>query len=229
MPRQPRLDAAALSLYAIFGPQDVPPETSALALAEAVLRGGATCLQWRDKSPNARAPLSTRLEACAPVQTAARAVGVPLLINDDVDLAAALHADGVHLGQDDLEPQAARSRLGNDAIIGWSIGNAEERSRLLALQSKTPGVVDYIGVGPAYATATKTDAGEALGPEGIAELIRGLDLPAVAIGGIDRTRLPDLAATGVAGIAVISALTRSPDPAAEAAALLHLWQSNDTN
>ena len=149
---------------------------------------------------------------------------MPLLINDDVDLAAALQADGVHLGQDDLDPETARLQLGPAAIIGWSVGTDAERARLLALQARAPDALDYIGVGPAFTTATKADAGQALGPEGIAALVRGLSLPAVAIGGIDRARAPELAQTGVAGVAVVSALSRATDPTAEATAILQVWK-----
>ena len=220
----PRLNPKTLRLYAIFGPQDLTKGWSAAGLAEAVLRGGATCLQWRDKTALASAPLAERVSACAPVLDAARAAGAPLLINDDVDLAAALQAEGVHLGQDDLDPEAARAQLGPAAIIGWSVGSDTERDRLLALQARAPDALDYIGVGPAFATATKADAGQALGPEGIAALVGGLSLPAVAIGGIDRARAPALAQTGIAGVAVVSALSQAPDPAAEAKAILQVWK-----
>ena len=219
-----RLSPETLRLYAIFGPQDLAEGWTAAGLAEAVLRGGATCLQWRDKTALARAPLTERVNACAPVLEAARATGAPLLINDDVDLAAALQAEGVHLGQDDRDPETARSQLGPAAIIGWSVGTDAERERLLALQARAPDTLDYIGVGPTFATATKADAGQALGPEGMAALVAGLSLPAVAIGGIDRARAPELAQTGVAGVAVVSALSRASDPAAEATAILQVWK-----
>ena len=219
-----RLSPETLSLYAIFGPQDLAEGWSAAGLAEAVLRGGATCLQWRDKTALASAPLAERVSACAPVLDAARTAGAPLLINDDVDLAATLQADGVHLGQDDLDPETARAHLGPAAIIGWSVGTDTERDRLLALQAGAPDALDYIGVGPAFTTATKADAGQALGPDGIAALTKGLSLPAVAIGGIDRARAPALARTGIAGIAVVSALSQAPDPAAESAAILQVWK-----
>ncbi|MEC8154075.1 MAG: thiamine phosphate synthase [Pseudomonadota bacterium] len=220
----PRLSPETLRLYAIFGPQDLGEGWSAAGLAEAVLRGGATCLQWRDKTALARAPLTERVRACAPGLDAARAASAPLLINDDVDLAAALQAEGVHLGQDDRDPESARSQLGPAAIIGWSVGTEAECERLLALQARAPDTLDYIGVGPAFATATKADAGQALGPEGVAALIGGLSLPAVAIGGIDRARAAELAQTGVAGVAVVSALSRASDPAAEATTILQVWK-----
>ncbi|MEC8274775.1 MAG: thiamine phosphate synthase, partial [Pseudomonadota bacterium] len=108
--------------------------------------------------------------------------------------------------------------------IGWSVGTDTERERLLALQARAPDALDYIGVGPAFATATKADAGQALGPEGVAALIGGLSLPAVAIGGIDRARAAELAQTGVAGVAVVSALSRASDPAAEATTILQVWK-----
>ncbi|MGB1155552.1 MAG: thiamine phosphate synthase [Alphaproteobacteria bacterium] len=218
----PRLPKRALRLYLVFGPQDLRPNASAPGLINAAVEGGVTCVQWRDKTETAAAPLDTRVAAAQPAFRAARAQGVPFLINDDVSLAAALGADGVHLGQDDLPPIEARAQLGPDAVIGWSVGTAEERARLDLLRTQDPALIDYIGVGPAFTTGTKADAGAALGSAGINAVIEGLDpaLPIVAIGGISLQTLPHLREARVDGIAVVSALTRSSDPRATAQALL---------
>ncbi|MGA0236584.1 MAG: thiamine phosphate synthase, partial [Alphaproteobacteria bacterium] len=181
----PRLPESALRLYLVFGPQDLAADQSALDLLEEAVAGGVTCIQWRDKSEIAQAPLPRRQEAVEPLYQRAKALKVPFLVNDDVELAQALRADGVHLGQDDMDPSLARQLLGADAIIGWSVGTAVERARLDDLLIEGPHVIDYIGVGPAFPTGTKSDAGDALGATGIAAIIDGISLPAVAIGGIN--------------------------------------------
>lgn len=215
----PRLDKQALGLYLIFGPQDLRDHQTPEALIRAAVAGGVTCLQWRDKTARASAPLPERVRSTEPLQALARALGVPFLINDDVDLAAALQADGVHLGQDDLHPYRARQRLGTGSIIGWSVGTPTERERLDRLLHDHPETIDYIGVGPAFATGTKSDAGAALGAAGINAVVAGLSLPRVAIGGINLDTLPQLAHAQVDGVAVVSALTRSADPKTAAQAL----------
>jgi len=218
----PRLPESALRLYLVFGPQDLAADQSALDLLEEAVAGGVTCVQWRDKSNNtAQAPLPTRQKAVQPLYQRAKALKVPFLVNDDVELALALRADGVHLGQDDMDPAQARQLLGADAIIGWSVGTAVERARLDDLLIGDPHVIDYIGVGPAFPTGTKTDAGDALGASGIAAIIDGISLPAVAIGGISEKNCTLLCSAKIAGIAVVSAITRQSDPKAAAQQLLN--------
>ena len=217
----PRLPKSALRLYLVFGPQDLAPDQSALDLLEEAVAGGVTCIQWRDKSEIAQAPLPRRQEAVEPLYQRAKALKVPFLVNDDVELAQALRADGVHLGQDDMDPSLARQLLGADAIIGWSVGTAVERARLDDLLIEDPHVIDYIGVGPAFPTGTKSDAGDALGATGIAAIIDGISLPVVAIGGINEKNCALLETENLAGIAVVSAITRQSDPKAAAQQLLN--------
>ena len=217
----PRLHESALRLYLVFGPQDLAADQSALDLLEEAVAGGVTCIQWRDKSEIAQAPLPRRQEAVEPLYQRAKALKVPFLVNDDVELAQALRADGVHLGQDDMDPSLARQLLGADAIIGWSVGTAVERARLDDLLIEGPHVIDYIGVGPAFPTGTKSDAGDALGATGIAAIIDGISLPAVAIGGINEKNCALLETENLAGIAVVSAITRQSDPKAAAQQLLN--------
>lgn len=216
----PRLPESALRLYLVFGPQDLPTGQTALNLMEQAVSGGVSCIQWRDKSAGASAPLPDRLKAVQPLQKRARALGVPFLINDDVELAAALNADGVHLGQDDMDPAQARAALGPSAIIGWSVGTADERARLDARMAADSTVIDYIGVGPAFPTGTKSDAGEALGAAGINAVLAGVTLPAVAIGGINEKNCLLLKATNTAGLAVVSAIAGRSDPKKSAQQIL---------
>ena len=141
------------------------------------------------------------------------AAGVPLVINDDVEVALAAGADGLHLGQDDGDPAMARARLGPDRILGFSAGDLAEAARV------DPSIMDYVGVGPIYPTGSKADAGPAIGLEGLRSLRAALDLPLVAIGGIDRVHAAEVMTSGVEGIAVVSAICAADDPESAARAL----------
>ncbi len=170
------------------------------------ITGGATMVQLRDPDAKGRAlaQIGRRLLSVA------RARNVPLIVNDRVDIAFAIGADGVHLGQSDMDAVDARRLLGPDAIIGLSVANAHE----LEASRNAIRVVDYLGVGPVFPTGTKSDAGEATGLEGIAWMRRAIDLPLVAIGGIKAENTADVIAAGCDGVAVVSAIIAAPDPAA---------------
>ena len=208
----PRLSKSALQLYLVFGPQDLPTGQTAVGLIEQAAAGGVTCVQWRDKTALADTGIQQRVAHVRSLQDCARTLGVPFLINDDVALAKALGADGVHLGQDDMPPDQARRELGDHAIIGWSVGTDSERERLRVLLESDPTVLDYIGVGPAFPTGTKADAGQALGPAGIDAVLAGITLPAVAIGGINQENCKMLRVTNAVGIAVVSAIAGHSHP-----------------
>lgn len=173
--------------------------------------GGATLVQLRDP----QAPIRALVEEARAIKALLGPLGIPLIINDRVDVALAAGADGVHLGQDDMDAETARAILGPGFIIGLSIGSAEEHE---ASRAALPSV-DYIGVGPLYGTATKADAGAAIGPEGLRAVIAAVGKPAVAIGGIGPGGVAPAIAAGAHGVAVVSALCAAPDPAAAAAAL----------
>jgi len=131
--------------------------------------------------------------------------GVQLIVNDRVDLALAIGAHGVHLGQDDIPPEAARRLLGPEAIIGYSTHTVEQASAALTLP------IDYIAIGPIFQTATKTDTSPVLGVEGLRAVRQAIgDLPLVAIGGITRTNAAEVIQAGADSIAVISALLSDP-------------------
>lgn len=184
------------------------PET-----VRAALRGGVTAVQVRE-------PHATTAELCAlseAVQQVLAGTGVPLVINDRLDVALAVGADGVHLGQHDLAPHHARRLAGPDLVIGLSVSTEAEVAQAAAL---TPGVVDYLGVGPVMTTPTKPDAAPALGLDRTAALVAASPLPCVAIGGISTANASAVRATGVAGLAVVSAVCSAADPEAAAAALL---------
>jgi len=172
---------------------------SGLTHAEQVERlaaGGATIVQLREKLASPREFYDAAREA----MRVARALGVRLIINDRVDIALAVGADGVHLGQDDLPPQRARELVGPDRIVGYSTHNVEQ-----ALEANsTP--VDYLAIGPIFQTTTKEKADPVVGLEMIRELKSRLTKPLVAIGGITLETAPAVINAGADSVAVISDL-----------------------
>lgn len=187
-------------LYAITDTQ-----LCALSHAEQVeklIQGGARLIQIREK----HRPSAGFYEDAETAVRVAQAHGVRVIINDRVDIALALQADGVHLGQQDLSPVVARQILGPDAIIGLSTHNREQAKEGLALP------IDYLAVGPIFWTHTKQDPDPILGLEGLREVRRMVShLPLVAIGGITLEQSHDVFRAGADCIALISALLTSPD------------------
>ena len=178
-----------------------------LELVAQAVQGGVTLVQLRDKAAAGRA----LLEAARALITRLAPQGVPLIVNDRVDVAVAAGAAGCHVGQSDLPAAAARALLGPEAILGVSLDTAEQAHGI------DPAVVDYVAHGPFAATATKADAGAAVGAAGIARVraLRGLRrLPLVAIGGLDAGNLGAAVRAGADGIAVVSAIMAAADPAA---------------
>jgi thiamine-phosphate pyrophosphorylase len=185
---------------------------SARDLAETVLAavaGGVTIVQLRDKTRPDEALIAT----ARALKSRLAPLGIPLVVNDRVDVAQAAAADGVHLGQSDGDPAEARARLGAGALIGLSVTDAAQ------LPGVDPTVVDYVGLGPVFTTATKPDADPPIGLDGVRAICRRLAVPVVAIGGIDAGNAGAVAAAGADGIAVVSAICAAPDPAVAAAAL----------
>ena len=189
-------------LYAIVDPLDTRQDP--VALAAALLAGGARCLQLRWK------PAAPRdvLDAARAIRPLAHDAGALFLVNDRPDLAVLAGADGVHLGQDDLPVAAARRVLGPGCIVGISTHDVAQARRAADAGA------DYVAVGPVYATTSKVGA---LAPRGL-DLVRAaravVPCPLVAIGGIDATTAPDVIAAGADAVAMIGALVRAPDPAA---------------
>ena len=184
-----------------FITDDQAPDLPSLDQVRAALRGGAGCVQYRNKHFRL-----SDYEEVRRIRDVCRTNGVPLLINDNVLLARAVGADGVHLGQTDADPREARAILGPTALIGVSVSTPAE------LQRTDLTLCDYVGSGPVFATGTKADAKPVRGLDGLAEIVRMVPLPVVAIGGITARRVTDCLRTGAAGVAVISAVSRSEDP-----------------
>ena len=171
-------------------------------VVEDALKGGITLFQFREKGKGALEG-KEKLELAIKLQNICKKYKVPFIVNDDIELALEIDADGVHVGQDDLDVDEIRKLMPNK-IIGLSIGNEEELK-----QSKVE-YVDYVGVGPVYVTQSKDDAGGAIGYEGL-ELMRKLlpQMPLVAIGGIQTQHIKDVMKTNVDGVSIISAISYS--------------------
>jgi thiamine-phosphate pyrophosphorylase len=186
-------------LYAITDVQ-----LSGLSHAEqvaALCAGGARLIQLRDKTLSPEEFYQQAKQALA----VARDFDAKVLINDRVDIALALGADGIHLGQDDLPPEAARRLLGENSIIGFSTHNLRQAERALDLP------VDYLAIGPIFDTSTKENPEPTVGLEGLQEVRRAVgDLTLVAIGGITRENAPEVLAAGADSVAVVSWLVSVP-------------------
>ena len=178
------------------------------------IQGGVAWVQLREKD------LSTRafVEEAARIKAVLAAAKVPLIINDRLDVALAVGADGVHLGQDDLPCEVARRLLGPAAIIGLSVETWAD----VEAAERQP--VDYLGVSPIFATPTKTDTKGAWGLDGLARIKAFSRHPLVAIGGLNRGNIADVIRSGAEGIAVVSAICSAEDPMQAAADLVAVMQ-----
>lgn len=204
-----RLD---LALYLVLDPVQCGGHARSLDVTRAALEGGATVVQLRAPEWHKRACLALARDLL-PIT---RAFNVPLIINDHVDVALACGADGVHVGQRDLPPEVVRHMLGASALVGLSVSNEREADEARALGA----TIDYVGVGPVFATPTKPDASAACGIDGLADLCARSAHPAVAIGGIQLHNAGQIKRTRVDGIAVVSAICTAADPRLAASQLL---------
>lgn len=185
-------------------------------VCEAV-KGGVTMVQLREKSASTR----TFVELAQRLKPVCAAVGVPLIINDRLDVALAVDADGVHIGQSDMPYEVARRILGPDKIIGLSVENFDDLERANALD------VDYVGISPVYGTPTKTDTAEPFGLEGLRRAVELSVHPTVAIGGMNASTVGDVMAVGTDGVAVVSAICSAPSPREATRELLRVIESNE--
>ena len=171
---------------------------------EAALRGGVTCVQLREKELDEEAFLAEAKE----ISALCRRYGVPFFVNDNVDIAIACGADGVHVGQEDMAAAQVRRRVGDGMMIGVSVHSVEE-----AVEAVKNGA-DCLGVGAMFSTSTKADA-SVLPREVLRDICNAVDVPVVAIGGIGKGNLMQLAGTGVDGVALVSAIFGAADIEAE--------------
>lgn len=182
--------------------------------AEAALRGGVTCIQLREKD----LPFDKFLNEALIMKDLCRSYNVPLIINDNIEIALRAGADGVHIGQKDMSMQDARKAAGGKLIIGVTAATVP-----LAVKAEKEGA-DYIGSGAVFATSTKDDA-KPLSHDTLREICRSVNIPVVAVGGINRQNITELAGTGIAGTALVSAIFSADDIESECRELLKLLET----
>ena len=192
-------DKHSLRLYAVTDRAWVGRQTLCQQV-EAALQGGVTCVQLREKHLDRDAFLAEAKQICA----LCRRYGVPFIVNDDLDVALACGADGIHVGQDDMPAAEVRRRAGRRLIVGVSAHTPEE-----ARLAEAAGA-DYLGAGAVFGSATKTDA-SLLTPAGLQAVCAAVHIPVVAIGGVNARNILQLQGSGAAGAAVVSGIFGAPD------------------
>lgn len=200
--------AQLLRLYLVTDPQALRGRTLTDVVLQAV-QGGVTCVQLREKTASTRDFVAL---ACVLTEVL-KPLGVPLVINDRLDVALACGAQGVHLGQSDMPVALARQLLPPEVFIGWSVETPDDVQRAAHLP------VDYLGVSPVFATPTKTDTATPWGLEGLCQVRAMTPLPLVAIGGIHLGNAAEVLTAGADGLAVVSAICSADDPCLAAQAL----------
>jgi thiamine-phosphate pyrophosphorylase len=200
-----------LRLYLVTDLRSAGSRTVADVVAAAV-QGGVTCVQLREKQLNTRDFVAQAMA----MKTLLQPHGIPLVINDRIDVALACGAQGVHLGQSDMPVPQARRLLPSAVFIGWSVETMEDVARSASLP------VDYLGVSPIHATLTKTDTQTPWGLDGLRRVRSATALPLVAIGGIHADNARAVLSAGADGLALVSAICAAQDPRAAAAALRKL-------
>ena len=206
----------ALKLYLVTD-RELSLRRSLEEVVSEAVAGGVTMVQLREKD----AATGEFVELGRRLMSLLKPLGVPLIINDRVDVALAVDADGVHIGQSDMSYTDARRLLGPDKIIGLSVENFED------LEAANKLDVDYIGISPVYGTPTKTDTAEPFGLEGLRKAVEMSVHPTVAIGGMNTATIGDVIDAGADGVAVVSAICSAKSPrnaATELAAIVKQHQ-----
>ena len=178
-------------------------------IVEAAIRGGVSVVQYREKTATTR----RMIEEAKELLRLCRAARVPFIVNDRVDVALAVDADGVHVGQDDMPAALVRSLIGGAKILGVSAASPEE-----ARKAEADGA-NYIGASPVFGTPTKTDAPPAIGVDGLRSLVAAVHIPVVAIGGMKAQNVAAIVSAGASGIAVVSAIVAALEVESAARAL----------
>lgn len=181
---------------------------------EKALRGGVTLVQLREKEISSLDFYNLALK----MKDLVNSYNVPLIINDRLDIALAVDADGLHIGQEDLPLTIARRLLGPSKILGYSVSNIEE-----AIFGEENGA-DYLGAGPVYPTGSKSDAGNPIGAEGLQKIKERVSIPVVGIGGIGTGNITEVKRTGIDGVSLISAILGSKDIEGTSRALITKWR-----
>lgn len=211
MPHASRLDRdlrGMLRLYLVTDPE-LCSQHGLLETVRDAVRGGVTAVQLRDKT----ATTSALVKMGRDIATGLADTGVPLIVNDNVEAAIAIGADGLHVGQGDMKVDEARRLIGPDMLLGLSCETVEDA------RMTDPAIVNYIGVSPVFATPTKTDHSLAVGIEGLRAIAAATPVPKVAIGGLKSHHFEAIFENGADGVAVVSAICGQPDAEAAASAL----------
>ena len=194
-----KCDKETMLLYAVTDRAWVGRQ-SLYEQVESAIKGGVTCVQLREKQLNDKDFLKEAVE----ISALCRKHNVPFFINDNVEVAIKCNADGIHVGQEDMAAEQVRSRVGDDMMIGVSVHSVEE-----ALEAVKNGA-DCLGVGAIFSTSTKTDV-DVLPRKVLCDICNAVDIPVVAIGGISKENISQLAGTGVDGVALVSAIFGADD------------------
>ena len=208
------MNADLLRLYLVLDPVLCRDARGMVDTAVAAVRGGATVVQLRAPDWKKRA----FAECGRALMAALEPYRTPLIINDHVDVAVAIGAAGVHVGQKDLSPADSRRLMPPGMILGLSVSSMDE------CEAVDPALVDYLGIGPVWATLTKTDAAPAVGLDGLRAIAAAAPCPSVAIGSVKAENAAAVMACGVDGIAVVSAICGQSDPSAAARRLAALTE-----
>lgn len=199
-------------LYAVTHREWIGKQTL-MEQVEDAIKGGITCVQLREKELDQEAFLAEAME----MKALCSRYGVPLIINDNVEIAIKCNADGIHVGQKDMETGSVRSLVGDNMVIGVSAQTVEQ-----ALAAEKAGA-DYLGVGAVFSTTTKLDA-NTVSHETLKEICKAVSIPVVAIGGISKSNILELSGTGVDGVALVSAIFGAQDVESECKSLRLLSQ-----
>lgn len=189
-----KCDKKNMLLYAVTDRAWVGKQTLCEQV-EAALKGGCTCVQLREKELSD----AEFFEEAVKIHEICKHYGVPFIVNDNVDIAVKCHAEGIHVGQDDMKASCVRERVGDDMIIGVSAHTVEE-----AVEAVKNGA-DYLGAGAVFGSSTKQNAGT-MKKETLRSICEAVDIPVVAIGGINGKNLKELSHTGIDGVALVSAI-----------------------
>jgi thiamine-phosphate pyrophosphorylase len=197
------MKAFDLSLYLVLDP-DLCAGIGMVETARLAVAGGASMVLLRDK----HAGTIGMIETGRALKQALNGTGALLIVNDDVEAAIAIGADGLHIGQEDMDAMRARTMIGPDMILGLSVENEALAGAV------DPDLIDYTGVGPVFATPTKADHKQPIGFDGLARLVKASPVPSVAIGGLKADHVAQVFAASAKGLAVVSAICGTPDPEA---------------
>lgn len=207
-----------LQLYFIMGSNNTSKDP--VQVLKKAIEGGVTCFQFREKGPGAKTG-TDKFALGQQFRDVCREHQIPFVVNDDVDLAVKLEADGIHIGQDDASIEDVREKVPHNCFIGVSASTIEE-----SFEAEKRGA-DYVGVGPIYKTTTKADALEPIGVSGLQSIRDATSIPIVAISGISEATAGSVFEYGADGIAVISAISQAQDPLAAAQALSNIAKQYD--